>query len=56
MADGGRKALVAARPMASASDPAISRRDRSSSSGETTRYRATMAASSITHRWYHIGN
>jgi hypothetical protein len=34
--------------MASASDPAVSRRARSSSSGETARYRAAMAASSIT--------
>ena len=36
--------------------PAISRRARSSSSGETARYRAAMAVSSITHRSYHICN
>ena len=36
--------------------PTISRRARSSSSGATARYRAPIAASSTTHRSYHIGN
>jgi hypothetical protein len=36
--------------------PAVSRQARSSSSGETARYQAAMAASSITHRCHNIGN